>query len=124
VGWSTDPEAVRIAVVLATVASLALPIPLLIAGFVRFRGSRPRAWLRIAAWAGAWIAGFALIYEAEAWNEYLGNSPAIGSPAVVSWRELAICAAWPVLGAVLTGILAGPAPPRARYVPDKTVTGA
>jgi hypothetical protein len=108
-GWSTDPEAVRITVVLATVASLALPIPLLIAGFVRFRGLRPRNWLRIAAWAGAWIAGFALIYQAEVWGEYPGNSPAIGSPAVVSWGELAICAAWLVLGAVLTWILAGPA---------------
>ena len=103
-GWSTDPEAVRIAVVLATVASLALPIPLLIAGFVRFRGLRPRNWLRIAAWAGAWIAGFALIYQAEVWGEYPGNSPAIGSPAVVSWGELAICAAWLVLGAVLTAV--------------------
>jgi hypothetical protein len=108
-GWSTDPEAVRIAVVLATVASLALPIPLLIAGFVRFRGLRPRNWLRVAAWAGAWIAGFALIYQAEVWGEYPGDSPAIGSPAVVSWGELAICAAWLVLGAVLTWILAGPA---------------
>ena len=88
-GWSTDPEAVRIAVVLATVASLGLPIPLLIAGFVRSRGLRPRNWLRIAGWAGAWIAGFALIYQAEVWGEYPGNSPSIGSPAVVSWGELA-----------------------------------
>jgi hypothetical protein len=116
-GWSTDPEAARIAVVLATVASLALPIPLLIAGFVRFRGLRRRNWLRIAAWAGAWIAGFALIYQAEVWGEYPGSenwhywpSPShIPSPAVVSWGELAICAAWLVLGAVLTWILAGPA---------------
>jgi hypothetical protein len=110
-GWSTDPEAVRIAVVLATVASLALPIPLLIAGFVRFRGLRPRNWLRIAAWAGAWIAGFALMYQAEVWGEYPGNSPAIGSPAVVSWGELPICAAWLVLGAVMTWILATPTHP-------------
>jgi hypothetical protein len=117
-GWSADPVAVQIAVVLATVASLALPIPLLIAGFVRFRGWPPRSWLRVAAWAGAWIAGFALIYEAEVWGEYpakcpaIGgseNCPAIGSPAVVSWGELGICAAWLVLGAVMTWILAGPA---------------
>ena len=115
-GWSTDPVAVKIAVTLATAASLALPIPLLIAGFVRFRGLRPRNWLRIAAWAGAWIAGFALIYQAGVWGNYpancpaiADNCPAIGSPAVVSWGELAICAAWLVLGAVLTWILAGPA---------------
>ena len=117
-GWSTDPEAVRIAVVLATAASLALPIPALIAGFIRLRGWRPRSWLRIAAWAGAWIAGFALMYQAEIWGNYPancpaiggpGNCPAIGSPAVVSWGELGICAAWLVLGAVMTSILAGPA---------------
>ena len=122
-GWSTDPVAVQIAVVLATAASLALPIPLLIAGFVRFRGLRPRNWLRIAAWAGAWIAGFALIYQAEVWGNYpancpaiADNCPAIGSPAVVSWGELGICAAWLVLGAVMTWILAGPG--RRSDVPD------
>jgi hypothetical protein len=117
-GWSADPVAVQIAVVLATVGSLTLPIPLLIAGFVRFRGWRPRNLLRIAAWAGAWIAGFALVYQAEVWGDYpakcpaIGgpeNCPAIGSPAVVSWGELGICAAWLVLGAVMTWILAGPA---------------
>jgi hypothetical protein len=108
-GWSTDPEAVRIAVFLAIVAWLALPIPVLIAGFIRLRGWRPGNWFRAAAWAGAWIAGFALMYQAGVWGEYPGNSPAIGSPAVVSWGELAICAAWLVLGAVLTWILAGPA---------------
>jgi hypothetical protein len=70
----------------------------------------------MAAWAGAWIAGFALIYQAEVWGNYpancpviADNCPAIGSPAVVSWGELGICAAWLVLGAVMTWILAGPA---------------
>jgi hypothetical protein len=115
-GWSTDPVAVQIAVVLATVAGLALPIPALIAGFIRLRGWRPHRWLRIAAWAGAWIAGFALIYQAGVWGNYpancpviADNCPAIGSPAVVSWGELGICAAWLVLGVVMTWILAGPA---------------
>ncbi len=117
-GWSTDPGAVRVAVVLATAASLALPVPVLIAGFIRLRGWRPRSWLRMAAWAGAWIAGVALMYQAEMWGNYPancpaiggpGNCPAIGSPAVVSWGELGICAAWLVLGAVMTSILAVPA---------------
>jgi hypothetical protein len=116
-GWSTDPQVVQITVVLAIAASLALPIPALIAGFVRLRGWRPRNWLRAAAWVGAWIAGFALIYQAEVWGEYPGSenwhdwpSPShIPSPAVVSWGELAIGAAWLVLGAVLTWILARPA---------------
>jgi hypothetical protein len=124
-GWSADPEVVRIAVVLATVAWLALPIPVLIAGFVKLRGWRPRNWLRTGAWAGAWISGLALGYQAGVWGDYPANCPAIGgpencpaigSPAVVSWGELAICAAWLVLGAVLTWILAGPA--HRSYVPD------
>jgi hypothetical protein len=117
-GWSTDPVAVQIAVVVATAASLALPLPVLIAGFIRLRGCGPRSWLRTAAWAGAWIAGFALIYQATVWGNYPANCPtiggpencpAIGSPAVVSWGELGICAAWLVLGAGMTWILAVPA---------------
>ena len=116
-GWSADPEAVRITVVLATAAWLALPIPVLITGFIRLRGWRPGDWFRGAAWAGAWIAGFALMYQAFGpWGTYPGSPgcpcagmPRIGSPAVVSWGELAICAAWLVLGAVMTWILAVPA---------------
>jgi hypothetical protein len=121
-GWSADPEAVRIAVVLATAAWLALPIPVLITGFIRLRGWRPGNWFRAAAWAGAWIAGFALMYQAFGpWGTYPGSPgcpcagmPRIGSPAVVSWGEFAICAAWLVLGAVMTWILAVPAHPRSR----------
>lgn len=115
-GWSADPQVVQIAEVLAIVAVLALPIPVLIAGFIRLRGWRPGNWLRAAAWPGAWVAGFALIYQAGVWGTYPGSPgcpcdgmPRIGSPAMVSWGELAICAAWLVLGAVLTWILAGPA---------------
>jgi hypothetical protein len=115
-GWSADPQAVQIVVVLAIFAWLALPIPVLIAGFIRIRGWRPGNWFRAAAWAGAWIAGFALMNQADVWGTYPGSPgcpcdgmPRIGSPAVLSWGELAICAAWLVLGAVLTLILAGPA---------------
>ena len=72
-GWSADPVAVQIAVVLATAASLALPIPALIAGFIRLRGWRSANWIRMAAWAGAWIAGAALLLLARA----RGNSPEV-----------------------------------------------
>jgi hypothetical protein len=106
IGFSAGPAAVQIAAVLASVAWLALPLPVLIAGFIRLRGWRRGNWLRAAAWAGAWIAGAALLLLASAW----GNSPG------VSWGELPICAAWPVLGAVLTWILARPA--RRSYVPN------
>jgi hypothetical protein len=124
-GWSTDPWVVQVAVVLATAALVVLPIPVLIAGFVRLRAWRRRNWFRAAAWAGAWIAGFALIYPGGIWGNYPancpviggpGNCPAIGSPSVVSWGELAICVAWLVLGAVMTSILAGPAHPGMRVI--------
>jgi hypothetical protein len=99
IGYSAGPAAVQIGAVLALVAWVALPLPVLIAGFIRLRGWRRGNWLRAAAWAGAWIAGAALLLLASAW----GNSPG------VSWGELPICAAWLVLGAAMTLILAGPA---------------
>ena len=80
--------------------------PLLVAGFVRLRGSRPRNWLRAAAWAGAWVAGFALfglaLFSALAWED--GS----GAPSV-AWGELPIFAVWLALGVVMTLILAAPA---------------
>jgi hypothetical protein len=116
-GWSADPVAVRITVVLALVAWLALPLPVLIAGFIRLRGWRPASWLRAAAWAGAWIAGASLMALASAWGHYPeGSCPhsyqngmvcPVPSPAVVSWGELVICPAWLVLGAVMTQVLRG-----------------
>jgi hypothetical protein len=118
--WSTDPQAVQIILVLAIIAFLALPIPTLIAGLIRLRGLERGNWRRAAAWASTWIAGVALYALAEAWGEYpLHSCPNMpqgavppqcpyGSPAVVSWGELAIGAAWLVLGALLTWILARP----------------
>jgi len=110
IGFSAGPAAVQITAVLALVAWLALPLPVLIAGFIRLRGWRPANWLPAAAWAGAWIAGAALLLLARAWGNSAGNA--------VSWGELAICVAWLVLGAVMTWILAGP--PRRSYAPDPT----
>jgi hypothetical protein len=103
--WNTEPEAVSAAAYLTVAAWVVLTIPVLITGFaqLRWRGHR------MAAWAGAWIAGLALMYRAGKWGEFPGNSPAIGSPAVVSWGELGLCAAWLALGAAMTWILAGPA---------------
>ena len=110
-GWSTTPQAVQIAVILAIVVWLALPIPVLVAGFVRLRGWRPGNWLRAVAWAGAWIAGVALMRQAVgSWGtcptspgRACGVMPRIGSPAVVSWAELAVLAAWLVLGLLIRG---------------------
>jgi hypothetical protein len=102
-------------VVLAIVVWLALPIPVLVAGFIRLRGWRPGNWLRAVAWAGAWIAGVALMRQAVGPWGTCPTSPAracdvalrIGSPGVISWGELPVLAVWLVLGVVLTWILAG-----------------
>lgn len=98
IGFNAGPAAVQIAAVLALAVWVALSLTMPVAGFIRLRGWRPANWLRAAAWAGAWIAGAVLLELAHA----LGNSSG------VSWGELAVCAAWLALGAVLTWILAVP----------------
>jgi len=130
IGISAGPAAVQIAAVLALAVWVALPLPVGIAGLIRFRGWRAANWLRAAAWASAWIAGVALLALVYVWGEYpLHSCPNMpqtsvppqcpyGSPAVVSWGDLAICPAWLVLGAGMTWILARPA--RRSYVPDPT----
>jgi hypothetical protein len=118
---------------LAATLWLVLPIPVLIAGFVRLCGSGPRNWLPAAlcAWVGVWAAGFALMIQAAVWGEYPARDTThtcfhgqgcvinYGEPAVVSWGELAICAAWVALGVVMTWILTRP-PVDARYAPDSS----
>lgn len=89
----------QIAAVLALAVWVALPVPMLIAGFIRLRGWRPANWPRAAAWAGAWIAGAVLFKMAQA----------LGNPPGVSWGELAVCAAWLALGVMMTRLLSMPA---------------
>jgi hypothetical protein len=96
IGINAGPAAVQIGAVLAMVAWLTLPLPVGIAGLIRLRGWRPANRLRAAAWAGAWIAGAALLLLAHTW----------GDPPGVSWRELPICATWLVVGTLMTWILA------------------
>jgi hypothetical protein len=117
--WPGEPQVINAVGVLAEVAWVLLPGPLLVAGFVRLRGWRPRNWLRVAGWAGSWVAGLALMDQAAGW----AAAGVYGTRGVLSVGEMAICAAWLMLGAVMTWILAAPAPPGARCVPDKTVTG-
>jgi len=117
--WPGEPQVINAVGVIAEVAWALLPVPLLVAGFVRLRGWRPHNWLRVAGWAGSWVAGMALMIQAAEWV-VAGED---GTGGVLRVGEMAICAAWLMLGAVMTWILAAPAPPRARCVPDKTVTG-
>lgn len=134
VGWAEIPVTLQIVIALATVVLYAAFIPVPIAGFIRLRGWRRGNWLRGGAWAGAWIAGIGLYLLACSWETYplhsCPNAPATavppqcpyGSPAVVSWGELPICAAWLVLGTLMTWILAVP-PARRSNVPSSQASG-
>ena len=104
--YNGEPGAIAAVGALAATAWVLLAVPLLVAGFVRFRGWRRRNWLRAAAWAGAWVAGFALmgLIVVAGWNFANGS----GAPDV-AWGELPICVAWLALGAVINQILSTPA---------------
>ncbi len=119
VGWAEISVPLQIVIALASfvlvVGFFAVPI----SGLLKLRGWRRASWLRAAAWAGAWIAGVALFALAGYWGQYpidsCHNQPGpvsiqcpSGSPAVVSWGELPICAAFLVLGALMIWILAVP----------------
>ena len=123
-GLSVGPVAVRIAGVLVIAAQLAwevLPLTALVGGFIRL-GRRQRNWLFAVGWVGALVAGGYLIRLSALWSDYppgsLSQGCSVCGPAVVSWGELAICAAWLALGAAMTWILARPT--RRSYVPDLT----
>lgn len=118
--WTGEPAVILLVGALAAAVWILLALPLLVAGLVRLRGWRRRNWLRAAGWAGSWVAGLALMNQAADWAA-AGLGRASG---ILSVGEMAICAAWLMLGAVITWILGAPAPPRARSAPDKTVTSA
>jgi len=118
--WNTEPTVLAITAYLAVAAWLVLAIPVLVAGFVQLRGPGPGSWLRAAAWVAAWVAGLALMRQTGVWSEYPAPNVTYG-PAVVSWGELAICATWLALGAVMTLILAGQA--HGSDIPDASSSG-
>jgi hypothetical protein len=102
-------EAVVAAAALAAVAWLALTIPVLIAGLRRLLGW-PGKRLMAAAWAGAWVAGLALM----ALIPSSLDSPTkdySGGP-IANWQELVIAAGFLMLAAVMAWILARPAEPQ------------
>jgi PadR family transcriptional regulator, regulatory protein PadR len=108
--YNGEPGVIAGVGVLAAVAWVLLAVPLLLAGFVRLRGWRRHTWLRTAAWAGAWVAGFALMVVVVVVGGYGSDVPDVG------WGELPIFAAWVALGAVINQILSTPA--HSRDVPE------
>lgn len=110
--WPGEPQVINDVGVIAEVAWLLLSVPVLVAGLVWLGGWRPRSWVRAAAWAGSWVAGLALMNQAADWVR-----AGVGyTRGVLSVRELAICAAWLLLGGAMTWILAVP-PARRSDVP-------
>jgi len=100
--WNGEPGVIIVIGAMAEVAWVLLSVPVLVAGFVRLRGWRPRNWLRVAGWASTWVAGWALMNQAVDW----GIAGENGTGGVLTVGELAICAGWLALGAVMAWILA------------------
>ena len=107
VQWQGEPQLIIDAAPIAELAWGLLIPPLAIAGLVRLVGWRPRNWLlRVAAWAGSWVAGLALMSQAAEW--VAAGEGEYGSSGALRFGEMAICAAWLVLGVLMTWILAAP----------------
>lgn len=100
--WNGEPGVIADVGGLAAGVWVLLAVPLLVAGFVRLRGWRPRNWRRAAAWAGAWVAGCALMILVAVVGAWGSHFRSVGWGAL----ELPIFAAWPALGAVMTSVLA------------------
>ncbi len=99
--WNGEPGVIAAVGNLAETAWPLLTVLLLVAGFVRLRGWRRRNWLRTAAWAGAWVAGIALMALLAVVAGLGSESPGLYWGAL----ELPIFAAWLALGAKMTQVL-------------------
>ena len=99
--WNGEPGVIAAVGDLAETAWPLLTVLVLVAGFVRLRGWRRRHWLRTAAWAGAWVAGIALMALLAVVAGIGSESPGLYWGAL----ELPILAAWLVLGARMTQVL-------------------
>jgi hypothetical protein len=118
VQWPGEPQVIIDVAVIALPVWMLLSVPLLIAGFLRIRSWRPRRWLRVAGWAGSWVAGWVLMNQTADWAAAGQGS----SRGVLSIGEMAICAAWLVLGCAMTWILSGPQTRADSSVSDSVAT--
>ena len=105
--WNGEPALVSWAGNWAETVWPLLAVIVLVAGFVRLRGWRWRNWRRVAAWAGAWIAGIALIVAIAVVAGLGSETPSViwGAP------EALIFAAWLALGRWVSRILSTPSWP-------------
>jgi hypothetical protein len=102
--WNGEPGVITWAGNWAETAWPLLAVLALVAGFVRLRGWRPRNWRSTAAWAGAWVAGIALILAVALVAGLGSETPSVGWVVI----ELPILAAWLALGAQVNRILSTP----------------
>jgi hypothetical protein len=121
--WVGEPGMIGDAAGWGAVIWLVLTIPVLAVGLVRLGRAKPRDETRRTAWVCTWIAGVVLMWLAAVWGQdtprptYTCSPPgdcalnAYG-PAVVTWGELPLCAAFLALGAVVTWVLARPTQPQ------------
>jgi hypothetical protein len=98
--WPSEPQLIIDVSVLAEVAWILLTVPVLMAGLFRLRGY----WLRMAGWTVPWMMGLILIVLTK--EQAVANLG--GNRSVLSGEEIAVSAAWLVLGAVMTWMLAAP----------------
>lgn len=121
--WQGEPQMINAVAVVAEVTWFLLAGPVLFAGFIwliRLRGWRPRNWLRVAAWTGSWVAGLALVNQ----TRDFASAGLSGTNSRLVVGELAICAAWLVLGTLMTWILAVPWARRTRELSRESVIQA
>ena len=111
--WNGEPGVVAYLGNLAETVWPLLAVLVLVAGFVRLGGWRPRNLRRTAAWAGAWVAGIALIVAIAVVAGLGSETPSVigGAP------EALIFAAWLALGAWVNRIM--PTPERAMVTAGK-----
>jgi hypothetical protein len=99
VQWYREPQVIIDVAVVALPVWALLAVPVLVTGFVRLRGL-PRKWIRVAGWAGSWVAGLVLMNQTADWA-----AAGEGSRGFLSVGEMAICGAWLALGGAMTWIL-------------------
>jgi hypothetical protein len=102
--WNGEPGVIAAAGNLAETAWPLLAAIVLVAGFILLRGWRRPNWLRAAGWAGAWVAGIALIVLVAVVAGLGSEAPSVAWGAL----ELPLFAAWLALGARVSRMLSTP----------------
>jgi hypothetical protein len=116
VQWPGEPQVIIDVAVVAVPVWALLSVPVLVTGFVRLRGL-PRNGIRVAGWAGSWVAGLVLMNQ----TADLAAAGEGSSRGFLSVGEMAICVAWLVLGGAMSWILSGPQTRADSSVSDTTV---